>query len=211
MSWGPVEFKLVITGIGVVNTAHALTKALEKKKTKLVIQTGIAGAFKDAGLETGDVAVSTSERYLHTGIQSGSIEPLPLPFDLIESCPDTRHGLFNVDASYSRAAFDCLASDPACSTFVHHGPFITVSRLTGSMKWAQGLFHAFSPLMESMEGSAAAHVSQLYNIPFIQVRAASNLAGDRDKNNWNLPLAFDRIREVMQLLLTRFDNIKLQR
>ena len=43
---------LVVTGIGAVNTAHALSRYLATKpKPSLVIQTGIAGAYVPANVE----------------------------------------------------------------------------------------------------------------------------------------------------------------
>ena len=41
-----------------------------------------------------------------------------------------------------------------------------------------------------MEGSAAAHIAIFYNIPFIEIRSASNFAGKRDLDSWDLNLAF---------------------
>jgi futalosine hydrolase len=44
--------------------------------------------------------------------------------------------------------------------------------------------------MEQMEGSAAAHIAIIYNIPFIEIRSASNFVGKRDVDSWNPDLAF---------------------
>ena len=46
--------------------------------------------------------------------------------------------------------------------------------------------------MESMEGSGAAHLALHYNIPFLEIRSASNMVGKRDPGAWNLALAFER-------------------
>jgi futalosine hydrolase len=64
---------------------------------------------------------------------------------------------------------------------VEKGPFVTVSAITGSFEKAAALSAAFSPVMESMEGAAAAHVAALYQVPMVEIRAASNRVGDRDK------------------------------
>ena len=55
------RFPLVVTGIGAVNTAHALTGyfATHPKPT-LVIQTGIAGAYVPAGIPVGSVVLAVS-------------------------------------------------------------------------------------------------------------------------------------------------------
>ncbi|PID74095.1 MAG: hypothetical protein CSB33_00400 [Desulfobacterales bacterium] len=55
--------------------------------------------------------------------------------------------------------------------------------------------------MESMEGAAAAAVAARFGIPFLEVRAASNLAGKRDRRKWDLPLAFERAGRAVELLI----------
>lgn len=34
---------------------------------------------------------------------------------------------------------------------------------------------------EAMEGAAFAHIARLYKIPMVEIRAASNFVGERDK------------------------------
>ncbi|MBF0257736.1 MAG: futalosine hydrolase [Desulfamplus sp.] len=122
-SLGKKDFKVVVTGPGVINTAHGLTVYLEHyidnskehQSSLLIIQTGIAGYFKDSGLEMGDIAVATSETYIHTGVNreissfssSCSSYPYdPLPFDLVPDCPMSRQGHFE---------FDCNMIQKSCS------------------------------------------------------------------------------------------------
>ena len=40
-----------------------------------------------------------------------------------------------------------------------------------------------------MEGAAIAQLCALYNVPFLEIRGISNIAGIRDKRKWNLKLA----------------------
>src|SRR5262245_14837515 len=59
----------IITGIGAVNTAHALTLHLAtREKPSLVIQTGIAGAYVPTGLSVGDVVIADAEIYGDLGV-----------------------------------------------------------------------------------------------------------------------------------------------
>ena len=61
--------QVVITGIGAVNTAHALTQyLLTRPRPSLVIQTGIAGAYVPGGLAVEAVALATSETYGDVGV-----------------------------------------------------------------------------------------------------------------------------------------------
>jgi nucleoside phosphorylase len=62
---------LVVTGIGAVNTAHALTRYLVTRPTpSLVIQTGIAGAYVPAGIPVGSVVLANAEIYGDLGVMT---------------------------------------------------------------------------------------------------------------------------------------------
>ena len=52
-----------------------------------------------------------------------------------------------------------------------------------------------------MEGAGAAHVALLYDLPFLEIRAVSNLVGDRDKRRWDLPLSFKHSTQAVQWYL----------
>ncbi len=55
--------------------------------------------------------------------------------------------------------------------------------------------------MEAMEGAAALHVATLYHVPIIEIRAASNFVGERDKDKWDFPLACDRVRQICDVVI----------
>ncbi len=190
-------YQLVLTGPGVFNTVHALTACLEQETPGLILQTGIAGAFLQSGLGIGDIAVAVQERYVHTGVTKGALEISPLPFDLIEGYPSTRQGVYPLDKKLTQACYDQI-----CQTFqsqrikISEGDFITVSAITASKDLADQIHQGFSPVMEAMEGAASAHVAQMYRIPFIEARAASNRVGERDKLKWDIKKAAEQIVKI---------------
>ena len=60
---------VVLTGIGAVNTAYALTQYLATQpRPSLVIQTGIAGAYVPAGIPVGAVVLADTEIYGDLGV-----------------------------------------------------------------------------------------------------------------------------------------------
>lgn len=191
---GHKTYDLLITGPGVFNAAHALTVYLEKSSPGLVLQTGIAGVFKQTGLNIGDVAIATREHYIHTGIQTESIENDPLPFKLIDKNFSTRKGIYLFDQE-SVDHYHGILSRQGKSKKINltRGPFITVSSITSSDKYAGRIYSAFSPVMEAMEGAACAHIALLYDIPIIEVRSASNYVGERDKSKWDIDLAVKQL------------------
>lgn len=196
----------MITGPGVFNAAHALTAYLElsmsnltpdsnpDSKLDLVVQIGIAGVFKQTGLKIGDIAIAASEQYIHTGVESDGFPNDPLPFDLIGKEPESRKGLYLFDEIQVEAFYAKLCQEGAVHKInIEKGPFITVSTITASFDSANRIYKVFSPLMEAMEGAASAHIAALYDIPMIEVRAASNFVGERDKSKWDTDMAIDQL------------------
>ena len=65
------EFTLLISGVGMVNTAINLTKELLKNDYDLVINMGVAGSFsKDISL--GEVVEVIDERFSEIGFEDGN-------------------------------------------------------------------------------------------------------------------------------------------
>ncbi len=187
---GRKTYDLMITGPGVFNAAHALSVYLEKSSPSIVLQTGIAGVFKQTGCKIGDVAIATQEQYIHTGIQTDVIKNDPLPFDLIEHNPNTRKGIYLFDGKRVNDYYEILSGLGISNKVnINQGPFITVSSITSTFKHADNLYLAFSPVMEAMEGAACAHIALSYDIPIIEIRSASNFVGERDKSKWDIDLA----------------------
>jgi futalosine hydrolase len=81
------------------------------------------------------------------------------------------------------------------------GPFVTVSTVTARDQRAEALIKAYAPIMESMEGAAAAHLARLYDVPFLEIRSAGNRVGRRDKDAWDLPLSFERCGLCLDCLI----------
>ncbi|HKK90760.1 MAG TPA: futalosine hydrolase [Desulfobacteraceae bacterium] len=201
---GSQDFRLIITGPGSINCTQALAAELENNHPRLVLQTGIAGVFRETGLRIGDIAVADCETCIHTGVEDpwSPLKNAPLPFDLVSGTPSTRQGVFPINRTLSRHALDLLSRRflrKKCR--VMKGPFITVSTVTATRERARALFSSFSPCMEAMEGSAAAHVAALYNTDFLEIRCGSNYAGIRDKEKWNIPLATQRACRAAAFLL----------
>lgn len=179
--------RIIVSGAGAVNSAQALTAAIESYRPDVVIQTGCAGVFMNSGLEIGDVALASSERDIHLGIESEDAEMPPenLPFDIPGIGED---GEINLAGSLQDKCFSIISENTDFRA--GSGAFITVSTVTSTDDRAAMLERWYNPLMESMEGAASAQISALYNIPFIEIRSGSNFVGKRDRNLWNLPLAF---------------------
>lgn len=183
---GHHTYDLLISGPGVFNAAHALTAYLEHSRPAVILQIGIAGIFRESGLDIGDVAVAEEEVYIHAGVAVDGWVTHPLPFDLIASMPSTREGRYPFDTKRVAQIHERLLRILYPEGIqVGKGRFLTVSAVTGSFEQAARVHASFSPVMEAMEGAAAAHVAALYRVPLVEVRTASNIVGERDKSRWD--------------------------
>ncbi|GAB6096399.1 futalosine hydrolase [Desulfatiferula olefinivorans] len=196
---------VLVTGPGMINTAQAMTALIEGLRPGLIIHGGCAGYFDHSGLGPGDIGIATRETDIHTGIESDDpVRPDPLPFPLLDDLHG-RPGSYNLDTDLAETALILSRGimEPTGARAVM-GPFVTVSTVTARDSRAEALVSAHAPIMESMEGAAAAHLARFYDIPFLEIRSASNRVGRRDKNAWNLPLAFERCGLCLDGLIRSF-------
>ncbi|HUV50135.1 MAG TPA: futalosine hydrolase [Anaerolineae bacterium] len=199
--------KVLITGPGLVNAVQALTAAIEDSRPSLIIQTGCAGAFKESGLKIGDIGIATEEIDVNLGIEPENMDgPLnELPFSLLDSHGPDIKNRYRLDKELTNLAFKAIKKDCADKNIgLIKGPFITVSAITATDMRAEKLYKQFKPCMEGMEGSGAAHLAIHYNIPFLEIRSASNMVGKRDCGAWNLALAFERAAMAVFAFVRRF-------
>ncbi len=170
--------RVLVTGIGAVNAAVALTRFLEREGARSVINCGIAGAYPSAfenGLSTGTVVCAQSECYGDLGANSpdGFLDLQALGFPLIAGTQPI-HNQF------------MLGLFPA----PRRARFVTVNTCTGTDEDARRMETRAGVgcigEVESMEGAAIAHVAHLYEIPAGEIRGISNRAGNRDRSSWRV-------------------------
>lgn len=223
-----ISVRLMVTGPGMANTVQALTAALERVPPRLILQTGCAGAFRESGLGVGDVGVASEEIDAHLGIEplcSGD-PPAELPFPVMTVNGAAVRGRYPLSRRWMRAAVDALHRDsdknndkesgkdsdimtdmdfetPAVKVVC--GPFLTVSTVTATDRGAERRYRDYGACMEAMEGAGAAHAACHYGVPLLEVRAASNVVGRRNREAWDLELAFRRSTWAVLAIL---DNCK---
>ena len=173
---------------------------------ELVLQVGIAGAFTEGGpgasAQVGDVVIATNETYADTGSSSpaGWLSAAELGLPIARSGDTELGGVFPLDLSLAEAARDVIAAAASVAERgavealqarpnVLLGPCVTSSCATGLRADGQLVACRWGALAESMEGAAAAHVSALYGVPFLEIRGISNLVTDRDRDSWEVERA----------------------
>ena len=184
------ETYLAHLGIAKVNTAAGLALAIQELSPDEVIQFGIGGAFVGSFLSIGMLAVADTEIHLDTGVKAsnGWQDMSALGFPLVKKNQD----FYNVIPTDERL------SNSFAKLGANAVRFGTSETVTGSFEEAASFQERFDVSVESMEGAAAAQVCLTMDISFAEVRAVSNIVGERDKGAWNIPLA---IREVNDLVL----------
>ena len=68
-------------------------------------------------------------------------------------------------------------------------------------------FQRNSPrFVESMEGAALHYVCLMEKVPFLQIRAISNVIGDRDKSRWKLKEALVSLHEKLVVMIQKLEK-----
>lgn len=187
---------LIETGIGTVNTAQALTVALQEISPEFVLQIGIGGAYLSSGLDKGDLALATEENYGDLGVITSAgwfpADEIGIP---VLSTNRDYYNTYSLDPTLVARAQHILEQSGEC---VVPGPFVTVQQCTGRKDIGNELAARFKAICENMEGAAAAHISTLYSVPFLELRAISNRVEDRNKDAWDIPRAVQRVQIAAQ-------------
>lgn len=193
---------LMNTGIGKVNAAHSATCVIEHFPVKGIVNFGVGGAYSGSGLNVGDIAMASKEIYGDEGVAGlkcwKGLDELGIP--VVQIGRKKYFNEFSSDTSLLIKSGQHVTRHP--SPIIKSGPFVTVSSTSGTTIRARELEKHFHAICENMEGAAIAHVCKIYQIPFIEIRGISNIAGVRDKRKWNLKLAAENCQKAVISLLT---------
>lgn len=158
------EVALLKSGIGKVAAAMGATLLLERCKPDVIINTGSAGGLAPT-LKVGDIVVSDEARYHDADVTAFGYELGQLP-----GCPAG----FKADEKLVAAAEACIAQlnlNAVRGLIVSGDAFIN-----GSENLAK-IHHNFpQAIAVEMEATAIAHVCHNMGVPFVVVRAISDVA-----------------------------------
>ena len=165
------HIRVIETGVGPVNAAHATTVAILSGRPDVIVVCGIAGAYPSSGLQVGDVVSASLEIYGDLGAQSpeGFLDMQALGFPVV-STPTV---LFN------ELPLQVCPTDRSVR-------FVTVSTCTGTETTARRIEARTKGAVENMEGAAVAHIARIHGVPVGEVRGISNMVTNRDTKTWRL-------------------------
>ncbi|QTE30264.1 5'-methylthioadenosine/S-adenosylhomocysteine nucleosidase [Pengzhenrongella sicca] len=160
-SFGPAHVLLVTCGIGLVNAAIATALAVNRSRPARVISAGSAGGLH-ADVRVGDVVAGTS--YVYGGADArmfgyslGQVPGMP--------------------PSYAPAPDLVAAARASDGVRLLRGPVISGDAFVDGTSVDQVRARFPDALATDMESAAIAHTCHLFDVPFLAVRAISDLCG----------------------------------
>jgi futalosine hydrolase len=181
-------------GVGLTSAALALGALVATISPSEIIMVGSAGSLPGSGLQTGQVAVASSEVLSEFGVCPemgvGSVEALGITGVSQEISLDQELAGHLAEAALENAP-------------VSTGRFLTVVGVSADLRLAETRANKFTALVENMEGFALALAGERFRIKVGEVRGVSNLAGIRDKKTWDLDLANQQAQAAVLTYLRR--------
>ncbi|MDE1223311.1 5'-methylthioadenosine/S-adenosylhomocysteine nucleosidase [Vibrio aestuarianus] len=183
-----VDVILLQSGIGKVAAAIGTTILLEEYQPDVVINTGSAGGF-DASLTMGDVVISSEVRHHDAdvtafGYEMGQMAGQPAAFKADETLMNiAEKALTQMEDKHAVRGLICTGDAFVCTA--ERQAFIRQ--------------HFPSVIAVEMEASAVAQTCHQFNVPFVVVRAISDVADKASPMSFDefLPLAAQSSSEMV--------------
>lgn len=174
--------RVLKTGVGAVNAAHAVTWAIARERPAAIVVCGIGGAYPGSGLSIGDVACADVECYgdLGAAAPSGFLDMRKLGFPVVDGPAPL----------YNDLPLQIFPVTPRVK-------FVSVNTCTGTHAAAIVLEARTGGAVENMEGASVVHVAQLHGVPVGELRGISNLVTDRDPAAWRVREAAAAAEEAL--------------
>lgn len=193
-----IDIVLLQSGIGKVAAAVGTSILLERFKPTMVFNTGSAGGF-DASLNLGDVVVSTEVAYHDAdvtafGYQIGQMAGQPARFRCDEN-------LINM----TKTALTAMEQAP----HVVSGLICTGDAFVHTAEQQAFIRENFADVIAvEMEAAAIAQACHQFNVPFVVVRAISDVADKQSPMTFEefLPLAAQSSSLMIEKILQQMDS-----
>jgi len=192
---GRNHFNVLITGIGTMSTAYWLTKTIHNHRPDLLIQAGVGGSFS-TDFPPGSLVLVKDEVSGDLGVEENNefkdIFDMGLPQI---TTPYTGKSLLNNNEALLRQCNLPLVKA------------VTISEITTRRERIEQLQQKYQPVVESMEGAAFHYIALTEKIPYMQLRAVSNMVGERDKSKWRMKDAIQLLNEkLIEIVNIEFIN-----
>lgn len=188
---------LLVTGVGILNTALHLGQALIKHTVSCVINAGLAGTFDLSRLPLGTTCVVEQEIWPEYGLGTDDgVDPQALRFPLAQW--NGQPVWDRIDLHPRQTANTLVCTLPKNWPLVRS---LTVSTVSATPARAKAHLKRYQADLENMEGFAAAYACISNSLPILEIRTISNVVGSREPEHWNLKKAFTALGNAMSRLL----------
>ncbi|MDO5726290.1 MAG: 5'-methylthioadenosine/S-adenosylhomocysteine nucleosidase [Bowdeniella nasicola] len=186
----PVSWRVVTTGIGTVNAAISATEHILEYDPTLVISAGSAGGL-GAGVAIGDVVVGSAYRYHSADASAFGYEPGQIP--QMPSCYGATHEILTRARNHQH---ETTPGGPRLhiGEIVSGDAFVTadqVDRVRETFPLA---------LATDMESAAIAQTCHRLEVPFVSIRAISDLCDGSASTSFHLTLEEVAVRAAQWTL-----------
>lgn len=177
----PPGWELLVTGIGMVNTAYHLGRSLEKTDYQRVWNLGIAGAFQ-VEQPLGSLVEVVVDCFPELGCrtQNGWLDLQALGFPLL---------------TQNEPIYNIIPNPNPSITEWKKVTGLTINTITGTTAQKEELLSRYPAAVESMESAAVFLACRQANVPFTCVRAISNYVENRNVSNWKIQEALCAINQ----------------
>jgi len=186
---GDLQITIAVTGVGLTLTAYAMGRLLSQGSYNLAINVGIAGAFNQ-NLSLGDVVQVTSQQFGDLGAEEADGSFLSI------------HQMGLIEANQLPFQNGKLINESAMqSSFLPGVSSISVNKVHGYSPHIEQTRKQFPVDIESMEGAAFSYACLVEKQSFLEIRAISNYVEARNRANWKIDLAIEKLNEVLKQMI----------
>ena len=185
---------LVGAGIGKVNTARVATLLADRFACRLLIFSGVAGGL-DPSLRIGDVVIADRTLQHDAGvIEEERLQPYQ-PGHIPFFNPTDRLG-YGIDADlrgrlagrlegFELPPLSTAAGGAGTPPRIVFGTILSGDQYIHCETTRERLFREFGGCAVEMEGGALAQVAEAFGVPWLDIRALSDLAGRHSRIDFN--------------------------
>ena len=166
-------------GVGQTSASCLSIKAIENYKPDIIINIGIAGAFRQSEISIGDIVFVEN--------------------DIIENAKDTAKTVKQYDFEKEKYFIDNKSSDLNNFSDLTRVSSLTVSLVSSNIDLADKRYDTFKADIETMEGGSISFVIKEFfpSIQYYQIRSISNFTGDEKMIKNNLMLSISKLNKFL--------------
>lgn len=188
------DVALLQSGIGKTAAAMGTALLLQLAKPEMVINTGSAGGL-DANLNVGDIVISTEVRHHDVDVTAFGYEKGQLPANPAAFMANEQLAQIAIKET-EKAGFNAV-SGLICSGDLFVNGSDMIARIRNDFPSVKAV---------EMEAASIAQVCHSFQVPFVVVRAISDVADKESHLSFDefLPLAAEKSSEIVLAMLNNF-------